>query len=113
MIFQTFQTLADVKNSTTDLSQLLIYTNDITGGSAMPIVLFAFFVISFLGSAFLNVRFRGVFRFDFCFAAAGFTTFGLACIMSLKNGLLNPFYLILSIIVAVIGVAILYLSSND
>jgi len=112
MIFQTFQTL-DTVNATTDLSELLIYTNNITNGMAMPMVLFAFFIIAFLGSAFLNVKFRGVFRFDFCFASAGFVTFGMACIMSLKNGLINPFYLILSIIVAVISVAILYLSSND
>jgi len=108
----SFPDLSSV-NATTDVSELLVYVNTLTGGAAMPTVLAAFFIIAFLGSAFLNARFRGVFRFDFCFASAGFVTLGFATIMSLKNGLLNPIYLMISIVVAILGVAILLLSSND
>lgn len=111
MIFQTYKTLADI-NATTDVSNLLLYVNDITNGWAMPSVLFGFFWITFLAGIFMQMRFKGSTRMDFSFAAAGFATFGLAVLMSLKNGLLNPVYLFISLGVAILGAVILYLSQD-
>lgn len=102
----------DTVNATTDLSNLLLYVNDLTNGYAMPSVLFAFFFIVFLGGAFYQIRFRGSARFDFAFAVAGFGTFGLAMIMSSKNGLLNPLYLLITIAVAILGAIWLYFSQD-
>jgi hypothetical protein len=108
----TFKTLADV-NATTDPSELLIYTNELTDGWAMPSVLFAFFIIVFLGGAFAQMRFRGGVRIDFAFAAASFSTLGLAVIMMMKTGLLNPIYLFVTIGLSILSVVVLYLGRNN
>lgn len=99
-------------NATNDLSNILVYANDLTGGVLMPMMLGAFFVVVLLGGYFMQLRFSGRARIDLCFASAGFSTVGMAVLMSLKNGLLNPIYLFLSIIVAIIGVAWLYFSQE-
>lgn len=99
-------------NATTDVTNLLVYVNDITYGRAMPMVLLSFFLVAFLAGAFAQMRFKGQMRMDFSFAAAGFATFGLAVIMSLKNGLLNPIYLLVSLGVAILGVIFLWLRSD-
>lgn len=111
-MIMTYKTLADV-NATQDLTELVIYVNDITGGYAMPLVLFGFFVVALLGSVFAQMRFKGTIRPDFSFASAAFVTFGLAVIMSLKNGLLNPVWLFLSIGLAVLGAVWLYLGREN
>ena len=112
MTFLTFAGLDSV-NATTDPTALLIYVNDVTGGMAMPMVLLAFFLIAFMGTYFSEVRRMGRGRIDHSFAAAGFVTFGMAVIMSLRNGLLAPMYLYFSIGIALVGVLILYLSSES
>lgn len=99
-------------NATTDVSNILVYVNDITYGYAMPMVLLGFFIITMLGGFFAQLRFRGTGRIDFAFTVAGFTTFGLAVIMSSKNGLLNPVYLFISLGVSILGVIWLYLASE-
>lgn len=100
-------------NASQDVSELLIYVNDLTDGLAMPLVLIAFFLVAFLGNFFLQLRFRGTGRIDFSFAVAGFVTFGLAVLMSLKNGLLAPQYLFISLAVAILGAFILYLTRES
>ena len=108
----TYQTLADV-NATTDVSNLLVYANDLTGGILMPLILLSFFIIICIGSFFMQMRFSGRGRFEMSFAVAGFATFGLGVLMSSKNGLLNPTYLIISLGAAILGVAWLYFSSDS
>lgn len=105
----TYADLSTV-NATTDLSNLLLYVNNLTNGYAMPSVLVAFFLIIFLGGSFYQIRFRGDARWDFSFAVAGFITFGMAMIMSQKNGLLNPLYLLVSLAVAILGAVWLYMT---
>lgn len=107
----TYPTLETV-NATTDLSNIFIYVNEITNGYAMPSVLGAFFLIIMLGSIFAQLRFKGTVRPDFAFAVAGFASFGLAVLMSLKNGLLNPAYLMISLALAILGALWVYLSGE-
>lgn len=77
----------------------------------MPLMLFAFYIIALLGGFFAELRFgRG--RFAVSFTVAGFVTFGLAVIMSLKNGLLNPIYLVITLGLSLLGVAWLALTSD-
>ena len=95
-------------NATNDLTELLVYMNLVTGGAFMPSALFAFFMIILLSSVFSNLRFSGSSRFDISFAVAGFATFGLAVIMSSRDGLLNFIFLLISLVIAIIGVAWIY-----
>ena len=111
MIFQTFKTLSDV-NATNDLTALLVYVNEITNDKAMPTVLGAFWVVCFLGSIFAQMRITGYSRKDFSFAAASFATFGLAVLMSMRNGLLSPQYLLISLGAAILGAVWMYMSSD-
>lgn len=99
-------------NATNDLSNLLVYANEVTNGLFAPGVLLAFFIIILIAGFFAQMRFKGSTRFDFSFTAAGFATFGFAVIMSLKTGLLNPIYLFISLAVAILGVVWIYLASE-
>lgn len=105
-----FPDISTVENATNDPAELFIYANTITNNSFMPLVLFSFFIIVLLGSSFANKRFMGRVRFELSFAVAGFSTVGLAVLMSMKNGLLSPIYVWISIAVAIIGVAWLALT---
>lgn len=98
-------------NATADLGELLVYTNTITGNWAMPMVLLAFFLIIFLGGLFYQAR-KGTTRPEILLSVAGFLTFGMSMIMSLKEGLLNPIYVFMSIGVSVLGVVWMFLSSD-
>lgn len=108
----TYSTLADV-NATGDLSEVFLYVNDVTNGAAMPMMLFGFFMIVLLGGAFAQLRFRGTMRLDYSFATAGFTTFGLAVLMSVGNGLLAPTYLVISLGIAILGAIWLYAARDE
>lgn len=103
----------DTVNATDDVSALFVYVNEVTGGIAIPTVLFAFFIVLFLGGGFAQMRFRGSARWDFAFTVAGFATFGLAVLMSTRTGLLNPTYLIISLGIAILGVIWIYNTSES
>jgi hypothetical protein len=96
----------------TDLSNILVYANDLSDGYLSPGTLMAFFMIIAIGSFFMQKRFTGRGRFELSFAAAGFSTTGMAVLMSLKEGLLDVQYLIISIIVSVIGAIWLYFQQD-
>jgi len=112
MTFLTYADLSSATNATTDATELLVYVNNITDGMAMPMVLFAFFIVAFISSGTFSLKTKGFWQWHFSFAAAGFATFGLAVLMSLKNGLLEPTYLLISLGVAILGVVILYMASE-
>lgn len=109
-----YPTLATI-NASNDISELFIYANELTGGLFMPLFLLTFFIVLFLGGCFAQQFFRGSIRLDFAYAAASFSTFGMAVIMSTRNGLLNITWLILSLVAFILGLVWLYMSnsSND
>ena len=107
----TYKTLADV-NATTDVTNLFVYANEITNNLFMPLFLVGFFLVALLSSWFAQARFRGYARIDLSFAAASFSTFGLAVLMSTKTGLLSPIYLMISLVIAIISVIIIF-NSNE
>ena len=110
MIFQTFKTLADV-NATTDVSELLVYVNDITGGFALPLTLLAFFLVIFLGGLFFQIA-RGTMRPEVLLAVSGFATFGMTMILAQKPGLINPIYIFMSLGISILGIMWIALSSE-
>lgn len=103
----------DSVNASSDLSELLIYVNTLTGGTAIPAVLGSFFLILAIGGSFLQLRTTGRIRYDFAFAAASFATFGMAVIMSLKTGLLAPQYLFITLGLVILSAVWLYLSTDS
>lgn len=103
----TYSTLASL-NGTQDLTDILLYVNDLTYGVAMPGVLFGFMFILFVGGMLLRYRVTGIMSPHTSFAAASFVTFGLAVLMSLRSGLLNPIYLIISLVLAIVGAIWIY-----
>lgn len=108
----TYPTLATV-NATTDLTPLLTYWNTITNGLAMPLVLACFFLIIFFGTFFAQLRFSGRIRPETSFTAASFASVGLAVILSSQNGILDSSYIIITGVLAVVGVAWLYFSPSE
>jgi hypothetical protein len=98
----------DTVNASNDVTKILIYANDLTGGVLGPMILGAFFLIVLLAGYFYQIRTTGRGRFDVSFAVAGFTSFGFSLIMSLENGLLQPTYMFVTLGIAVISALWLY-----
>ena len=108
----TYPTLETV-NATTDLANILVYANTITNGYFMPMVLFAFFIIVMIGSFVAQFRFSGRPNFQKSFAVSSFSTFGVAMLMSSKNGLLEPTILIITLVLTILSAMWLFFSSEN
>lgn len=90
-----------------DLTQLLIYANSVTsntfGGFVFWIVV-SFFLIVLIGSMLAQLRFTGRVRPEVSLLAASFSTLGVATILEMRTGLLNPFYFLFLIAVNIIAI---------
>ena len=98
----------------TGLDQLFVYAANIDHGVGIiftGLLLFSVFMITLLGSYFSSKRF-GDGDFAASFATAGFLTFIIALVMTLIPGLINMATVIITLIVAIIGVLFLYFSSR-
>lgn len=95
--------LDTVQNSTTDISQLLVYVNHVTSGAFGPLMLYSFFLVVFVSGYFAQKRFTGRPKPDTAWLVAGFVTFGLALIMSMQPGLLHWTNIVVTAILAAIG----------
>ena len=100
-------------NATNDLSQFFIYANNVSEGVFMPMLLFAFFVVTMLSSYFFQMKWKATARFDTCFGVAGILTLGMAAILSTINGLISPGYLLITALVAVVGVLWMWFSGSE
>ena len=73
----------------TDLTQIIVYSNTITGGWFVRCVLFSFFMIVLIAGAMMSQRFKGEIKPEQHFAAACFATFGLASFFMIRPGMLG------------------------
>lgn len=100
-------------NATQDVTQLLVYCNTVTSGWFGPLVAWAFFFVVLLGSFFAQMRTTGRPKLDVCFAAAGFTSVGFSTIMAVVFGLLNPFHVVVFILISILAVAYIFFAQPD
>lgn len=98
----TYQEFVDV-NQSEGLGATLVYVNDVTHGLFLRSVLFAIFLIAFLGTYFSTKREGQPGDLSVCFAAAGYFTLGAAVISSFIEGLIDPFTIIFCIAIAIVG----------
>ena len=97
------------------LDQLFVYAANIDNGVGIlfiSLLLFSVFMITLLGSYFSSRRMSGDGDFAASFAAAGFLTFIIALIMTLIPGFINMTTVVITLIVAIIGVLFLYFSKR-
>jgi len=97
-----YKELSEV-NVSAGLQELFIYSAEVVP-IFIPLVLFALFTISCLGSFFAQKRLTGRASFPASFAVAGFITLLIAFMMTLIDGLINTSTLIVTLLVTVIGV---------
>jgi len=109
IMFQAYQTFAEFNQ--TDLAGLFLYPQSVWAGF-IPLVLFALFTIVMLSTYFSQKRTTGSGDFFASFAVAGFFTAIITFIMALIEGLINEIVLTTVIIIAIIGVILLY-STRD
>ena len=98
----------------TGLDQLFVYAANIDNGVGVifvSLLLFSVFMITLLASYFSSKRF-GDGDFAASFAAAGFLTFIIALTMTLIPGFINMTTVVITLIVAIVGVLFLYFSSR-
>ena len=96
-----------------NLGYLLDYTNSITGGLAVPMMVLSFFLIVLIGSLLMQQRFTGNMRFETSLMAASFTTLGLATILEQTTGMLSAGYFVILIGITILSFILLALSSSD
>jgi len=100
-------------NASEGLQVLFVYANDVTNGLFINLFLFALFLITMMGSFFASKRTTGQGNLAVSFAVAGFFVAGASIILSLIPNMVNIFTVIISIVVAVIGVLWLYLADSS
>lgn len=106
MVYQTL----DQFNTTGGMYTLISYTSNVVP-IFIPLVLFAIFIISCLGSYFATIRRNSIGDFPASFAAAGFITSVIATIMSILN-IVNLPTLSLTYGITILGVLWLFFSRN-
>lgn len=114
MAWQEFQSF-----NQTDLAGLFLYpagiknlTTGQVGIGFIPMILFALFVIVLFSTFFTQKRFTGREDFFASFATAGFFTAVIALIMTLVDGLINNYTLTFTVVIAIIGVILLFFSRD-
>lgn len=95
-----------------DLTQLIVYANNITYQMFSPAMLFAFFMIILIGGSIAQQRFGGIIKFEQSFAAASFSTFGLATLLMMRTGALNIFWYLGTIGLTVLAALWLYFGTD-
>lgn len=106
-----YKTLDDT-NLSEGLHTLFTYAEDTVPGF-MGLLLFGIFLILLLGSYYSSRRLVGKGDFPASFAASSFTTFVIAIVMSLIPNLVQQEIVIITLVVATIGMIWLYLSRRD
>jgi hypothetical protein len=99
----TYQTLSSV-NATTDVSELLVYVNNLTDGWAMTMMLFFFFLICLIGGHYLQLRIGRDAKISSSFAVAAFLSFGMSVLLSTREGLINWYIVLLMLVISIIGI---------
>lgn len=96
-----------------DVTYFFVYANQVTGGLFVPVSYFAFFILVFVGSLLAQFRFSTRIRPETSFAAASFAALIYGLVLSQKNGLLNPIYIIITIGMLVISMIWLMLGDQQ
>ena len=86
-----------------DITYLFIYLNSITDGLFVPVSVFSFWFIIFVGSMIMQQRFTARIRPEVSLAASFFAVFGYATILMTRNGLLDTIWYLLIIALMVIS----------
>lgn len=97
-----YKELSEV-NTSAGIHELFIYAAEVVP-IFIPLVLFALFIISCLGSFFAQKRLTGRASFPASFAVGGFITLLVAFMMTLIDGLINTSTLIVTLLVAMVGI---------
>ena len=95
-----------------DLTQLIVYANNITYQLFSVGMLFAFFMIILIGGSIAQQRFGGIIKFEQSFAAASFSTFGLATILMMRTGALNLAWYFITIGLTIVAALWLYFGTD-
>lgn len=90
---------------------LFRYSNEITNGFAMPLIVASFFLLILISSMMMQLRFSSRVRPDVAFLASSFATLGFATIMEQQTGLLNPLYFF--IVIGLTIISVLWVSTSE
>lgn len=104
-----YQTLEESVNVSEGFHTIFLYVAEIVP-IFIPLVLFAIFIITLLGSFYSQKAITGKGDFPISFAVAGYFTAVVSLMMTLVPNLINTFTIVICIIVAVVGTLWLYLS---
>ncbi len=112
-MINAFQTLTEYINATgkTGIDGVLVYVATIEP-LFTQLVLFGFFLVGFLGSMFSQWRLRNRTDFVASFFAGAFVTLIVAVLMSLIDGLISTFTLIIVSIVTIISLVWLLIAKD-
>lgn len=94
-----------------DLTYLFIYANSVTNGFFVLFMVLAFFIVVSVGSMVAQQRFSGRIRPEVGILVGSFATLGFEVILAQKNGLLSPFYIIITIIIFILSAIWVYMSN--
>ena len=105
-----YQTIGEF-NVTSGTDRIFLYVADVVP-IFTPMMMFSIFIITLLGTYFIQRRLSGQANFASSFAVAGYFTLVIAFFLTLLEGMVNALTLSVCVIVAIIGTAWLLLSNE-
>ena len=94
-----------------NIAYFFIYANEVTYNLFSVFMVLGFFLVVFLGSIFMQLRFKGTIKPETSFLASAFATLGFAVILEQYSGILSPIYFFF--IVGVLILAIIWNIMTD
>ena len=100
------------RNMSEGMQVLFVYSNDITGGLFIKLLIFAIWACTTFGLFFAMKRTQGDANFPGCMAVGGFITAIASILMKLIPGLLDTLTFTIVIVVAIVSI-LFFLFSRD
>lgn len=110
IIFNTYQTIDEI-NTSEGIHTLVAYSSS-TVPIFIPLVLFSFFIVSLLGSFYIQKRAKGYGDFPSSFAISGFITSILAILFSFIPNLISTGTIVVCVGITILGVIWLFFSRD-
>lgn len=88
------------------LSYFFIYANIVTKGLFAPFLVVSFFLVVFISSIVMQLRFTAQLKIETSLLASSFATLGWVAILNIYSGILNVYYYL--IVVAILILALIW-----
>lgn len=86
-----------------NLAYFFVYANEVTNNLFGLLTVLSFFIITFVGSLSMQMKYRSQMKPDASLLASSFATLGFAILLEQYSGILNPYYFMVIISILILS----------